>query len=144
MNQQSTNATLLRRIAAIVYDVLLLLGVLFAASAVAVALNHGKAVTHPAYYVAIVVISFLFFGWFWTHGGQTLGLRTWRLKITDENTDEVSWKQATIRFLAAFISFIPAGAGFFWMLIDKNKLTLHDRLSSTRIISIPKKSKKEG
>lgn len=142
MNQQTENATLLRRLAAIFYDVLLLLGVLFAASAIAVAINHGKAVSHPAYYASLVLISFIFFGWFWTHGGQTLGLRTWRLQLIHKNSGEVTWQQAAIRFIAAFISFLPACAGFIWILFDKKGLALHDHLSATRIVKLPKPSKR--
>lgn len=138
MNQQSPNATLLRRFAAIFYDLLLLLGVLFVVSAIAVAINQGTAVTHPLYYVSLAFISFMFYGWFWTHGGQTLGLRTWKLQITGKNQEAVTWKQAAIRFIAAFASFLPAGAGFFWMLLDKDRLTLHDQLSSTCIIKLQK------
>lgn len=136
MNPQTENATLLRRIGAIFYDVLLLLGVLFAASAIAVAINHGKAVSHPAYYASMLAITFIFYGWFWTHGGQTLGLRTWKLKLTNETTDKITWKQSAVRFLWAFVSFLPAGVGFFWMLFDKDGLALHDRLSATRIIKL--------
>lgn len=138
MKQQSTNATLLRRFAAIIYDLLLLLGVLLVASAIAVAINRGSAVTHPLYYLSLVLISFVFYGWFWTHGGQTLGLRTWKLQLNGKNQQAVTWKQAAIRFIAAFASFLPAGAGFFWMLLDKDRLTLHDRASSTHIIKLPK------
>lgn len=142
MNQQTENATLLRRIAAIFYDVLLLLGVLFAASAIAVAINHGNAVSHPAYYASLLALTFIFYGWFWTHGGQTLGLRTWNLKLTNKNTNKITWKQAAVRFLCAFVSFLPAGAGFFWMLIDKEGLALHDRLSATRIIKLSRPTTK--
>lgn len=140
MIQQSTNATLRRRFAAIFYDLLLLLALLFVASAIAVALNRGTAVTHPLYYLSLAVISFVFYGWFWTHGGQTLGMRTWRLKLTGTGDETITWKQAAIRFLSAFVSFLPAGAGFFWKLFDKEGLTLHDRLSSTRMIKLPKAS----
>ena len=143
MNQQNTNATLRRRFAAMIYDLLLLVGVLLVASAIAVAINRGTAVSHPLYYLSIPVITFIFYGWFWTHGGQTLGLRTWKLQLTGISQEPVSWKQATIRYLAAFASFLPAGAGFFWMLFDRDRLTLHDRLSSTRIIKLDKPAAKD-
>lgn len=136
MNQQTTNATLLRRFAAIFYDLLLLTAVLLVFSAAAVAMNQGNAVSHPLYYLTLIVISFIFYGWFWTHGGQTLGLKAWKLQLTSDDQEAITWKQAAIRFIAAFPSLLPAGAGFFWMLLDKDRLTLHDRLSSTRIIRL--------
>ena len=74
---------LLRRFGAIFYDALLLIAVLFFASLpIAVPLN--ITIEHPwySYFVAyIYLVSFLFFGWFWTHGGQTLGLKTWKSQL---------------------------------------------------------------
>lgn len=134
MQQNKETVSLLRRLMAMLYDVLLLLGVLFAVSAVAVALNKGEAVDHPAYYVTLAIITFIFFGWFWTHGGQTLGMRTWKFKIIGDNEAPVTWKHSLIRFLAAVIALLPAGIGLFWMLIDRERLAWHDKLSSTRLI----------
>lgn len=140
MKHEQTNASLFRRLAANFYDLLLLLGVLFVASAIAVAINGGVAVQHPAYYLALSLVTFGFFGWFWTHGGETLGLRTWRLRLISEKSDTVTWKQAAIRFVCAFIAYLPVGLGLLWMLVDKDKLALHDKLSSTRLIILPKRS----
>jgi len=141
MDKKFINASLIRRLLALFYDLLLLLGVLFAVSACAVAVNKGEAVTHPAYYLALIGTTFVFFGGFWTHGGQTLGMRTWKIKIITDNGNKVTWKQAAIRFCAAAVAFIPAGIGLLWMLIDSERLAWHDRLSATRLISLktPKK-----
>ena len=144
MNTESLqNASLIRRIAAIIYDLLLLTGVLFAASAIAVAVNKGVAVTHPLYYLALILVTFGFYGWFWTHGGQTLGLRTWRLKVVRSNGEKLTWRDAAVRFAASAVAFIPAAAGLLWQLFDRDKLALHDRLSSTRVVKIPKKIAKQ-
>ncbi len=139
MNTESfKNASLLRRIAAIFYDLLLLTGVLFTVSAVAVAVNKGTAVTHPLYYLCLILATFVFYGWFWTNGGQTLGLRTWRLKVIGNSGESLSWKDAAIRFAASWIAFLPAAAGLLWILFDRDKLALHDRLSSTKVVVVPK------
>ena len=141
MQNEYINASLVRRLLAIFYDLLLLLGVLFAVSACAVAFNKGEAVSHPAYYLVLIATAFVFFGGFWTHGGQTLGMRTWKIKIITDNGNKVTWKHAAIRFCAATLALIPAGIGFLWMLIDSERLAWHDRLSATRLISLkaPKK-----
>ncbi len=136
MHTKPIAASLVRRLLALLYDVLLLLGVLFAVTAIAVALNTGEEVTHPAYYVCLVLTTFAFFGWFWTHGGQTLGMRTWKLKIISDISDSLTWKQAAIRFAAAAVALLPAGIGLIWVLFDPNKLAWHDRLSKTRLISL--------
>ena len=131
-------ASLVRRIAAIFYDLLLLTGVLFTISALAVWINRGKAVDHPLYYLALLITAFFFYGWFWTHGGQTLGLRTWRLQVIDDRGNTLTWYQSLGRFAAAWIAFLPAAVGLLWMLFDKESLALHDRLSKTRVVKLPK------
>lgn len=132
------NAGIIRRIAAIVYDALLLTAVLFVATAIAVALNKGQAVSHPGYYLSLLVITYLFYCWFWTHGGQTLGMRTWRLKLETESGMDMTWSQASRRFISAAIALLPFGAGLFWLIFDSDRLAWHDRLSASRIVFIPK------
>jgi uncharacterized RDD family membrane protein YckC len=43
-----------------------------------------------------------------------------------------------LRFLAAIVSWLPFGLGFWWQLWDRDGLTWHDRLSSTRLVHYPK------
>lgn len=136
-------AGLLRRLAAMVYDTLLLTALLFIASAIAVAINRGQAVSHPLYYLSLIGITYLFFSWFWTHGGQTLGMRTWRLKLFTSTDKQLTWNQATKRFFFAIVALLPLGAGLFWLLLDPNRRALHDRLSATRIVVIPKNLAKQ-
>ncbi|MGR9044724.1 MAG: RDD family protein [Gammaproteobacteria bacterium] len=124
-----------RRFAAQLYDGLLLVAVLFFATAVILPLNHGEAFTSDnVFYLAyLILVSFLFFGWFWTHGGQTLGLRAWKLKVLTTGQQPLNWKQALIRFAAAIVSWSVLGLGFLWILIDKHKFSWHDHLSKTAI-----------
>ena len=131
-------AGIIRRIAAIVYDTLLLTAVLFVATAIAVAINKGQAVTHPLYYLSLAAICYLFFCWFWTHGGQTLGMRTWRLKLIMKSKTEMTWSEATKRFLLAVIAILPFGAGLLWLVFDSERLAFHDRVSDSKIVYIPK------
>ncbi len=142
--QNTTAASLTRRLLAIFYDLLLLIGILFSVSACAVALNRGEAVSHPLYYIALLVAAFIFYGWFWTHGGQTLGMRTWKIKVVTENGQPLTWKQSLIRFLAAIPALLPAGLGLFWMLFNSERLALHDRWSATRLISLKISRKPQG
>jgi uncharacterized RDD family membrane protein YckC len=132
------SAGIIRRLAAMLYDTMLLVAVLFVATAVAVAINKGEAVTHPIYYLSLLLISYGFFGWFWTHGGQTLGMRTWRLKLEADSGQEIDWPMAGKRFVFAAISLLPFGAGLFWQLFDPEGKAVHDRLSESRVVFIPK------
>ena len=82
------------------------------------------------------LVAFVFYGWFWTHGGQTLGMRAWKLKLVRQDGETVTWLQALFRFCYAILSWIPFGAGYLWMLVDKQKMSWHDRASKTYIIDL--------
>lgn len=127
------NTGFLRRIAIIIYDLLLLIAILLLSIAIVLPLNGGEAFEKnqswfPFY---LIFICFLYYGWFWTHGGQTLGMKTWKVEIKTFNGQNINWKQAFIRFLAANFSFFFAGLGFIWQIIDKNNCCWHDHLSKT-------------
>jgi uncharacterized RDD family membrane protein YckC len=126
---------LLRHLAAIIYDLFLLLAVLFVATALILPLNGGAAFSAQQfiYPVYLLIISFLFYGWFWTHGGQTLGLRAWNLKVLTFNQKTLTWKQALLRFVSAIPSWLLFGLGFMWILIDKDHRSWHDNLSGTAL-----------
>jgi len=127
---------LARRLGAIAYDSLLLTAVLFVATAALLPVTGGEAIRSGSswYSAYLVVVSFGYFGWFWTHGGQTLGMRSWRLRLTGAGNNGATWRQALVRFVAAGLSWLAFGAGFLWMLVDSDRLTWHDRISATRIV----------
>ncbi len=134
------NAPLLRRFAAILYDGLLLLALLFIASAVVLPLTGGEAVHagNPLFTSYLFVVAFAFYAWFWTHGGQTLGMRAWRIRVVRYDGGPISLWQALLRYLVAYVSWGALGAGFWWSLIDREKLTWHDRYSQTKLLVLPK------
>jgi uncharacterized RDD family membrane protein YckC len=125
----------LRRLAAIFYDILLLIALFFVATALLLPLNSGEAFTAKQFFypIYLFVVSFFFYAWFWTHGGQTLGLRAWKIKVLTLNREQISWKQALLRFTAAVLSWVLFGLGFLWILIDKDKRSWHDYLSKTAL-----------
>jgi len=140
-----SSPSLLRRLAAILYDAFLLLGLLFAAAAIVVAPLGGPPTSTTAigiFRVYLVCVAFLFFGWFWTHGGQTLGMRAWRLQVIRRKTGQVlDWRHAALRFGAAILSWACLGLGFFWVIVDRDRLTWHDRLSDSELVLLPKTGK---
>lgn len=134
------HAGLIRRLAAILYDSLLLLAVLFIATALILPLTGGEAVRagHPLFMTYIFLVAFFFYAWFWTHGGQTLGMRAWRLRVVRYDGGPISLWQALLRYLVAFVSWGALGLGFLWSLVDREKLTWHDRYSQTKLVVTPK------
>lgn len=137
----SRHAGLLRRLMAIIYDTLLLLAVLFIATSVAMVFNQGDAIEpgqaiYPYYIVYLIILSFCFYGWFWTHGGQTLGMKTWKMKLVCVDGDAITWWLAFIRFISAAISWAAAGLGFLWSLVHPEKRTWHDIASRCVLIDL--------
>lgn len=126
---------LLRRLAAMLYDALLLLAVLFLATLLALPFNAGQAYSSGQYLfpLYLLLVCFLFYGWFWTHGGQTLGLKSWRMRLAGFDGGHVGWSRAGLRFVAALLSWLCLGAGVLWCVVDRNGLCWHDYLSGTRL-----------
>ena len=144
-------AGLFRRLFAIFYDSFLLIAILFIVSAIATALNQGKAIEpddtfYPLFVLIIFFLSYLYFAWFWTHGGQSLGMKTWRIKLisaevsasetTSTGNTNIGWKTAAIRFISAIFSWAFFGLGFLWALFDKKNRCWHDLISKTLLIDL--------
>ena len=134
------NASLGRRLGAVVYDTLLVFALMFLATLPFVAVRGGEPVEpgNTAYQLTMVLVAYLFFVGFWCGYGRTLGLQSWRLRIETADGRKPSPRQASIRFFAAILSWLPAGLGFWWQLRDPERLAWHDRLSGTRLRYYPK------
>jgi uncharacterized RDD family membrane protein YckC len=129
---------LIRRLAAMLYDGLLLTALLFVATAIiTLPLGYpGGIMLYVFQLVIFEIIPLIFFTGFWVRGGQTLGMRAWRLKLVRMDGEDVNWADALKRHLAALLSFLVFGLGFVWILVDPQKLAWHDRWSKTRLILI--------
>jgi uncharacterized RDD family membrane protein YckC len=131
----------LRRLGAMFYDSLLLLALLMMLSYPYVWLTGGDRpglTARTLYQLYLLAICFLFYAGFWIRGGQTLGLRTWRLKLVRRDGGPITWTLALQRFAAAWLSLLCFGLGFLWALFDRDGLAWHDRLTGTRLILLPK------
>lgn len=128
--------SLLRRFGAIFYDSFLLLTILFVASFIIV-IPTGIKPEDPYFFLFqayIFAIAYLFFAWCWTRGGQTLGMRTWKMKVVNEDGTIISYATALIRFIVSMISWLPFGLGYLWSLWDKQHRTWHDIASKTKLV----------
>lgn len=134
------SAGLMRRIAALSYDVLLVAAVLMLVTLAIVALRGGRPVApgNLLYQLALVGATGGFFIAFWVCGGQTLGMRAWRLKVQQGSGEDLNWTIGSIRFAAGMVSIATGGLGFVWLLADSQKLTWHDRIAGTRVVMLPK------
>ena len=140
----------MRRIAALLYDCFLVFAIwmligyllqLFPGVENARVIN-GQLVTNL--YVDYFLFGLMFFSaaafycWFWLKSGQTLGMLAWRLRLKSENKDDLTLRQVSIRWLMAWPSFLFFGLGYFWLYFNKSGGTLHDLVSGTKVVLIPK------
>jgi uncharacterized RDD family membrane protein YckC len=126
---------LLRRLAAMLYEALLVLAVLFVAAFVYLLFRNPQAPGGMAFfrlYLALVVAGY--FLWFWTHGGQTLAMKTWHLRLVGAEGGSVTWRRACLRLVLAAAGLLAFGFGIWWALWDREGQFLHDRLAGTRLI----------
>jgi len=86
-------------------------------------------------WVHVALVLMLYFVWCWIHGGQTLPMKTWKLRVANPDGSPLRPIQAFLRYLAAWPSIALLGIGILWALIDPDQQFLHDRIAGTRIVS---------
>jgi len=134
-------APLGRRLLAAVYDGLLLLAVWFFAAVVDVGVREPLHLPYDArlFRAYLFLVGLAFCGWFWTHGGQTLGMRAWRLQVRRNDGTPLNWLTACTRYAAAWLAWLPLALGVIWCAVDPQRRAWHDRLSGTEVVLLPKK-----
>lgn len=143
--------SLLRRLAALLYDTLLVIPLIGVTVAIASAIEMwllGIREGSDYYQMNPQVVQLLsigcvavFFTLFWRKGGQTLGMQAWRIKLVDETGATPGTGRCLLRCGAALVSLLPAGLGYWWCLIDKRGLYWHDHLSGSHLLLLPKRKK---
>ena len=133
-------ASALRRSAAMVYDLFFIVAIWILTTIVVVSLlNQGEPVNGLPFQAMLILEVFAFYAYFWGVKGQTLGMQVWKIRTENETGDTLNLAQSGLRFLLATILLAPAGLGFFWMIFDRDRLTLYDRLSRTRVVYLGSK-----
>jgi uncharacterized RDD family membrane protein YckC len=141
-----TSAGFGRRAAALLYDAVLLAALLVVYTSGAVFLNHRVAV-EPAtagvgfylYRIGLVAVIAGYYLLNWTRSGQTLGMRAWHLRAVTDSGRALGWKAAALRFVCGILAWAPAALGVLWLYVDPEHLALHDRLSKTRVVHLPRR-----
>jgi uncharacterized RDD family membrane protein YckC len=126
---------LLRRLASMAYEGVLLFAVAFFAAWVFYFASGGADTTRPGIarlelQAFIVVVFGAYFLWSWLRGGQTLAMKAWKIRLVD-----VTARKALLRFLLAVV-FVPSLVSIIWAFFDRDRQFLHDRLAGTRLINV--------
>ena len=150
MNQ---NASRLKLLAACIYELLLLFALWMLCTWVFVRL-FGDATTgfkHTVLQLLLWLAAGAYFVWCWVKTGQTLATKTWKIKLVNQDLVNeglvnqnlisqqnitLSPQQAVVRYALASLLMLACGLTLFWMLVDKDRLFLHDRLLKTHFISL--------
>jgi len=132
----SQNAGVFKRLAAMVYDLMLIVASWMVLGGIMMALNGNEIISIPVLPMILPLVIILFYLYFWLKSGQTLGMQTWRIKLVSDLDQPLTIKQCLIRLVFASLSFACAGLGYFWLWLDPARLTWHDRISQTRVIMV--------
>ena len=129
------------RLLALLYDFFPVLALWFIAAGI-FTLAHGDAVRGGWLGLLEFAVLWLVTGLYavlsWQRGGQTIGMRAWRLKVSGHAGQPAHARALWLRFAIGSLSLLLAGLGFWWAWLDREGLTLHDRFSNTRMARLPK------
>jgi uncharacterized RDD family membrane protein YckC len=150
-SQPPTIAPLWRRIAAMLYDSFLVFAIwivvgFFVLSAFGIEQARtvdGDAIVLDPWYrytllASMLLSAFLFFAFFWTHSGQTLGMQAWRIKVQNPDGSAISWRQSLLRCCTSPFSLLALGLGYLCMLVDPLQRTVPDRVSGSQVVRVPR------
>ncbi len=152
-----------RRVAAAFYDLLALIGIWFVVAGIAVGLHHGEAIPdyQHGFQLALLLAAWAYFAGCWHRGGQTLGMKSWRIRVVDRATGAaLSWRRASLRFVIGAAHWLPlavaAWAGWFtpaprslvvtagialafgyWWILGGRGDALIDRASKSKLVFRP-------
>ena len=131
MNDKSYIVFPMKRIAASVYDLFLLLGVWFAVGSFAVWINGGIIQIKWIGPLLVILSTWIFYGYFWMNGGKTLGMAVWNFEIYSTDGGEITLKKVSVRFFSNIFTILLAGLPLAFIYFSKDNLSLSDYLSKT-------------
>jgi len=126
---------LARRLLAMIYDLVIIIGLWLIAAAIASPLDSGnqQALHDPWFTAYLAAVWFVYLAYCWTHGGMTIGMRAWRLELVADEGYSVNWQRAFLRFFGSLVSALAFGAGFAWSIWDPRRRCWQDIISHTAI-----------
>lgn len=129
------------RIAIMIYESLLVIAVIFVASFLILPVVGNLAAPWQKHLFQgfLLIVLFAYFAAFWLRSGQTLAMKTWRVRLVRADGQPLTVKLAFFRFVLALLGLAAAGLGLAWAWVDRDRQFLHDRLLGTRLIRVPRK-----
>lgn len=127
-----------RRLLSLIYEMLLLTALVLTAGGLATGIAHVAALSQPRLLTRLVVIATCagYFAVQWCGRGQTLPMKTWRMRVEAVSGARMSAMQALLRMVLATTGYSACGISVLWVLIDRDRQFLHDRLAGTRLVTV--------
>ena len=136
-------APLRLRFAAALYDLFPLIGLWMLVAGLFLLGTRGRVdVAHPpiayrfALRFALLAVTTAYFAISWSRGGQTIGMRAWRIRVVAADGRVLPWPRALLRFAAALLSLAALGLGFAWCLVDRERRGWHDRIARSACVRV--------
>ncbi|HZP68040.1 MAG TPA: RDD family protein [Rudaea sp.] len=141
--RSATLAGLGLRLLAAIYDLLPLCGLWFLAGVVALLATGGALDTHRLAHKLLVQalvlgVTAAYFLVSWLRGGQTIGMRAWRLRVVRADGSPLHARDAVLRLVVAPVSLAALGLGFCWVFFDAERRAWHDLAAGTRVVRLEK------
>lgn len=128
-----------KHFAAFIYDIFPIFGILVVTSGITLVFRQGNDVQpYTWWFILLVYLEIsIYYIYFWKVGGQTIGMKAWKLKIIPKNNNQTSltWPQSILRFFVGVFSTLLAGLGIFWKTFSKENLTWMDIISQSQTIT---------
>ena len=141
-------APLWRRLATMLYDSIVLIGLWIIVSFLVTAAfgidsaGTAESQLNPLYrytlLAAMLGSAYLFFGWFWVNSGQTIGMQAWKLRVQNADGSAISWRQVGLRYVSAPLAVAAFGFGYWWALFDRQQRSWPDIASNSYIVTVPR------
>ncbi len=135
------NSSIWKHYAAFLYDIFPILGITILTTFITLLFRNGEAISPGTSWFRILISFEILFYYIysWKIGGQTLGMRAWKLKIIPSDaTTGMSWGNSFIRFIIGILSTATLGLGIVWKRFSKEKKSWMDICSQSRTISYEK------
>jgi uncharacterized RDD family membrane protein YckC len=121
---------------AMVYELLVVFAIAFFAGLAFYGVANGRVTddTRHVFQLYLFLVIGCYFVSCWRRGGQTLPMKTWKLRVVCADGRPVGVGRALLRYAFAWPSLLFLASGIFWALVDRDRQFLHDRLAGTRIV----------
>jgi uncharacterized RDD family membrane protein YckC len=139
----SKSVSLWLRFAAAAYDLFPLIALWMLTAGLMLLVAKGQVdIAHPPLLyrtvlrVTLLVVTAAYFMVSWSRGGQTIGMRAWRLQVVAEEGGALTSSRAALRFAIALVSLGALGAGFFWSVFDRRRRCWHDIAARSTLVRL--------